>query len=97
MEERQYHNSCPIDWIVVGPIGQAVATNSCNSLNNGAPGEIRTPDRLVRRHTSDASLLPVSKQFLLVFIPNKFPPFDPEVADFGLFVMSLLGMKMAGT
>ena len=31
-----------------GTIGQLLAQGCCKSLKNGAPGEIRTPDRLVR-------------------------------------------------
>jgi len=37
MEERQYHNSCPIDWIVVGPIGQAETSMSGNRSEPAVP------------------------------------------------------------
>ena len=42
-------NCCPIIRILSCSIGQPLAQGSCKSLKYGAPGEIRTPDRLVRR------------------------------------------------
>jgi alpha-D-ribose 1-methylphosphonate 5-triphosphate synthase subunit PhnH len=43
------HGSCPMVALFFAQFAQLHARDSCKSLKDAAPGEIRTPDRLVRR------------------------------------------------
>jgi hypothetical protein len=60
--------------------------------NVGAPGEIRTPDRLVRRDVSLFMYLPDSTNNSSFLIPNKFLPDRPQWAD-----LAVSGVRSLGT
>ena len=57
----------------------------------GAPGRIRTSDRLVRRHTSWFMQLYDNNIYLLFLIPNKFPLGRPQWAYLAVSGARLLG------
>jgi hypothetical protein len=59
--------------------------------NFGAPGEIRAPDRLVRRHASWFVYIYDHKDIFSLLIPNKFPLNRPRWADLAVGEVRLLG------
>jgi len=72
-------------------IGKRLYRGACHSLNNGAPGRIRTSDRLVRRHASQFVYLHDNINESGFLIPNKFPLDRPRWADLAMSGRHLLG------